>query len=113
MSTASPGRLIALTKEKAAATGRLVAKVEPRNTSQQCSQCGDTGERKTLNVRRWVCPACRTEHDRDINAAKNIKQHFEQDSGACSSGVRGEEVTDDVGERPSVNREEAPASRRE
>ena len=52
MSTASPGRLVALTTEKADAAGRVVTKVDARNTSQACSACGIIGERKNLNVRR-------------------------------------------------------------
>ncbi|HEX6292951.1 MAG TPA: transposase [Herpetosiphonaceae bacterium] len=113
MSTASPGRLVALTQEKADAANRSIQKVPARGTSQQCSVCGDDKTHKPLKVRRWVCQVCRTEHDRDVNAAKNVKQRFKSDSGPCRSGVRGEEAAGETSEQPSTNREGAAAPRRE
>lgn len=41
-------------------------------SSKTCSSCGYKTEKMPLNIRKWTCPQCGREHDRDINAAKNI-----------------------------------------
>ncbi len=55
---------------KAAYAGRMVIFVNPRYTSQVCSQCG-TVRKKSLNE-RWHSCECGCELDRDTNAAVNI-----------------------------------------
>ncbi|MEY6564046.1 RNA-guided endonuclease InsQ/TnpB family protein [Streptomyces sp. PGLac3x] len=41
-------------------------------SSRLCSNCGSLRQRMPLNVRTWTCD-CGTTHDRDVNAAKNLK----------------------------------------
>ena len=43
-------------------------------SSQLCSSCGYRKNDLTLNQRHWVCPKCGEKHDRDYNAAINIKK---------------------------------------
>jgi len=43
-------------------------------SSQKCSSCGAINPKvKSLHIRKWECPHCNTPHDRDINAAINLK----------------------------------------
>lgn len=42
-------------------------------SSQTCHVCGHINkDTKDLGIRKWICPNCTTEHDRDINASINI-----------------------------------------
>jgi putative transposase len=56
---------------KAEEAGVQTKAVNPYNTSQRCSSCGDIVP-KTLAVRVHICPNCGLVIDRDVNAAKNI-----------------------------------------
>jgi putative transposase len=58
---------------KAERAGRHVIPVDRWYPSTKtCSTCGHLLAGLNLKARHWTCPACRTRHDRDINAAKNI-----------------------------------------
>lgn len=71
ISDASWNRLIQMTTYKAEWAGSEVRLVNPRNTSQKCSGCGEIVP-KTLADRIHCCPKCGLVLDRDLNAAKNI-----------------------------------------
>jgi len=65
---------------KAAYAGRAVLFVNPRSTSQVCSQCG-TVRKKSLDE-RWHSCECGCELDRDTNAAINILRLGRSQRGA-------------------------------
>jgi putative transposase len=56
-------------------------------SSKTCSTCGHMLAELELSIRHWTCPSCRTRHDRDVNAAKNILAAGLAVT-ACGAGVR-------------------------
>ena len=67
------GEFVRMLDYKAELHGREVVRCgrfEP--TSKRCSGCGHVRGALGLDVRRWRCEECGEEHDRDVNAAKNI-----------------------------------------
>lgn len=65
-------------------------------SSQLCSLCGYRHSSLRRDERHWTCPDCGTHHDRDVNAAQNIKNEglrifavgHTENSNACGAGVR-------------------------
>ena len=49
----------------------IIGRFEP--SSKICS-CGYVNQELKLSDRKWTCPKCKTEHDRDILASQNIKR---------------------------------------
>jgi putative transposase len=41
-------------------------------SSKRCSSCGHIVDKMPLNIREWTCLKCGCNHDRDVNASKNI-----------------------------------------
>lgn len=63
-------RMLAYKTEWYGSTLTVVPRTFP--SSKRCSACGVVVKTLPLSVRKWRCMACQTEHDRDINAAKNL-----------------------------------------
>ncbi len=56
-----------------ASGGRVVVISRWFASSKICSACGEQVEQMPLSVRHWACPNCGAEHERDGNAAANIR----------------------------------------
>ena|SRR5208337_4124319 len=70
------------TENKAAESGSRVVLVNPKNTTQFCSRCGQY-VRKELSDRIHSCPSCGLVMNRDQNAAINILRLGLQSLSAC------------------------------
>ncbi|MGW2781090.1 RNA-guided endonuclease InsQ/TnpB family protein [Streptomyces populi] len=79
---------VGMLEYKAVRYGRTLVKIsrfEP--ASQTCSACGIKNGPKPLHIREWTCTACGTTHDRDHNAAKNVKTAAGLAVTACGAPV--------------------------
>lgn len=69
-------QFVSFLEYKATRRGRSLVKVARGFPSSRiCSACGHRDGPKPLHVRTWTCPrpTCRTRHDRDWNAGKNVR----------------------------------------
>jgi putative transposase len=64
-------QLVQYTRYKAEKAGRECVLVNPRGTTQECSNCGEVVP-KNLSTRVHECPHCDCVLDRDLNASLNI-----------------------------------------
>ncbi|MEY9835628.1 RNA-guided endonuclease InsQ/TnpB family protein [Streptacidiphilus sp. EB103A] len=75
ISDASWTQLRAMLEYKAHWYGRELVVVDRwYPSSKLCSHCGHRTAKLPLNIREWTCGTCGSTHDRDVNAAINIRQ---------------------------------------
>lgn len=75
ISDTSWGTFFGFLEYKAEEAGRTIIRIprfEP--SSKTCSECGAINQDLKLSDRQWVCQSCGVLHDRDYNAAKNIRR---------------------------------------
>ena len=72
-------------------------------SSKACSCCGHAIKSLPLNIRNWKCIECGAEHDRDINAAKNIALEAQRmiAAGIAGTASRGN-VRNKAGRKSSI-----------
>ncbi|GAA2706563.1 hypothetical protein Apa02nite_063250 [Actinoplanes palleronii] len=56
-------------------------------STRMCCDCGRINDKMALDVRAWNC-LCGSHHDRDVNAAKNIKAAGQADFNDRGAQVR-------------------------
>ena len=76
-------------KTKAEEQGKVV--IEANRwfaSSKTCNICGYVNKDLTISDRSWICPHCGTEHNRDQNAAINLKQIFTAGTAGRADGIQ-------------------------
>ncbi|MFJ7969080.1 RNA-guided endonuclease InsQ/TnpB family protein [Streptomyces sp. NPDC096324] len=89
-------QFVSMLEHKAARYGRVFTRVDRFfPSSQLCSACGFKDGPKPLAVREWTCIGCGTVHDRDVNAARNVRTEGSkvaagqtETQNACGAQVR-------------------------
>lgn len=72
-SDVSLGTFYTMLEYKASWNDKTVVKIGRYFPSTKtCSSCSYINQDLTLKDRKWTCPSCQTEHDRDVNASINI-----------------------------------------
>lgn len=72
---ASFGMFLTLLEYKCSWYGVNLIKIDRfAPSSKTCGKCGHVYKELNLSERSWTCPECGTHHDRDFNAACNIKE---------------------------------------
>ena len=66
------GVFLDVLRAKAESAGRVVVEVDPRHTSQRCSQCGHVAAGNRVTQAQFRCLVCEYESHADVNAARNI-----------------------------------------
>ena len=104
ISDAGWGLFSSFLEYKSARVGKGFVKVDRFfPSSKLCSNCLRAKEHLSLDARSWLCVHCGTRHDRDINAAKNIRLEAQRMIAAGIAGTaNGGKVSRGKGRRSSV-----------
>jgi putative transposase len=99
------GTLTSFLRYKAERDGKAFIKIGRFFPSSKiCSECGYQIGNMPLDVRSWACPFCNTHHDRDVNAAINIRDEglriLASGIGATAGGGN---VRRELGRKSSTN----------
>jgi putative transposase len=91
---------VGMLEYKCERSGKILVKVDRFfPSSKTCSNCYQRVSSLPLDVRHWTCSSCGTNHDRDVNAAQNLKAE-----GLRLLSLGTSETADEGNVRPSRGR---------
>jgi putative transposase len=80
-------------KAKAEEQGKIVIEADKWfASSKTCNICGYVNRDLTISDRTWLCPRCGKEHQRDQNAAINLKHLFTEGTSGRADCSRSEPI---------------------
>jgi IS605 OrfB family transposase len=82
----SYAQLRGFTADKAQTIGSIVKAVDPRHTSQRCSECGHVHRRNRPTQSLFRCRECGYEVNADLNAARNVAWKYHASTGKTDAG---------------------------
>ena len=101
ISDCSWGKFVNFLDYKLTQSGKLLIEIDRFfPSSKTCSKCHYKIDKLLLDIRSWTCPSCQTRHDRDENAAKNIRAEgirIMQTSLGTSDAAKGGNVRPKLG----------------
>lgn len=103
ISDAGWGQFIGFTEYKGVWYGAHIEKIDRWYASTKtCSECGAKNQNLKLSDRTWVCQGCGVVHDREVNAAINIKS--QSTVGATETNACGDHVSREPASKDSFAR---------
>ncbi|MDD2730191.1 RNA-guided endonuclease TnpB family protein [Malikia sp.] len=85
--------------------GQVVVADRWHPSSKTCSVCGHRLDKLPLSVREWTCPQCGANHDRDVNAAINLR-NLAVSSTVTACGEEGSGRRRKTGAKPASAKQE-------
>jgi len=86
--------------------GQLVVADRWYPSSKLCSCCGHRLEALALDQRQWTCPGCARQHDRDVNAAINLR-NMAVSSTVSACGGEGSGLARECKAKPAPEKQES------
>lgn len=91
-------------------TPKKVCVINESYSTQTCSVCQSRTGPTELSIRKWTCPKCNTDHERDVNSAVIIKQRTISEMKTAAAQSASGEQSPKVRRSTKVLKKQSPRS---